>query len=414
MKKIGFFGLLIFWIFCFGIMINAAILSPAISVMQNDVEMIKTGVGTNTVSFGEADFTEILGTSDFKGITISALPDESEGILKLGTEHISVGQTIAKENLAALRFVPSEMGTTAVFHFIPHGTSYENSFICTVYMLDSLNFAPSAKALSLSAKEEIPVYASLSAEDPDGDPITYHLTAEPKNGTLHLSENGEFFYIADENSAGTDSFSYYVSDRYGNQSETAIVSIETSENKSGIVYSDLKTKSCALPAAILAEKGAFVGEKLGDEWYFHPEKTVSRADFLMMAMRMCEIDTTLIAADDSGFADSASFTAAQNRYIATAKRLGIAVGLDAENGRIFCPNDPITSEQASTILGRLAKFKELSFGGIVAASIDTEGTISDDGLAMLASVGLVASEERKTELTRADAAKLLYTFVSYP
>ena len=56
MKKIGFFGLLIFWLFCLGITVNGAMLSPAISVMQEDFEMIKTGVGTNTVSFGEEDF----------------------------------------------------------------------------------------------------------------------------------------------------------------------------------------------------------------------------------------------------------------------------------------------------------------------------------------------------------------------
>lgn len=85
------------------------------------------------------------------------------------------------------------------------------------------------------------------------------------------------------------------------------------------------------------------------------------------------------------------------------------IGLDTEAGRCFCPNEPITSEQASTLLGRLAEYKALSFGDIVAASIDEEGVISDDGLAMLSSVGLVAAEDRKTALTRADAAKLLYT-----
>ena len=152
-----------------------------------------------------------------------------------------------------------------------------------------------------------------------------------------------------------------------------------------------------------------IGEKLGDEWIFSPEKTVTRADFLMMAMKMCDIDTALLSANQSGFADSDSFTASQNRYIATAAGMGLVIGLDTENGRCFCPNEPITSEQASTLLGRIAEYKELSFGKSVAASIDEEGVISDDGLAMLASVGLLANEDRKTELTRADVAKLLYT-----
>jgi hypothetical protein len=89
--------------------------------------------------------------------------------------------------------------------------------------------------------------------------------------------------------------------------------------------------------------------------------------------------------------------------------MGLIIGLDTENGRCFCPNEPITSEQASTLLGRIAKYRELSFGRSVAASIDEEGVISDDGIAMLASVGLVAGESRKAALTRADVARLLYT-----
>ena len=89
--------------------------------------------------------------------------------------------------------------------------------------------------------------------------------------------------------------------------------------------------------------------------------------------------------------------------------MGLVIGLDTENGRCFCPDAVITAEQASTLLGRLAKYKNLSFGEIVAASIDEDGVISDDGMAMLASVGFDIGDDRKTPLTRADVARLLYT-----
>ncbi len=409
MKKIGFFGLLIFWLLCMGMTANAALLSPAISVMQDDFEMIKTGVGSNTVSFSREDFTSVLGTAEFSGIVIRNLPDPSDGVLKLGTEEIREGQIIETDMLDALRFVPAEPGKTAVFDFLPCETNYEKPFVCTVYMLDTLNFAPTAQPCAVSAMEGISVYGTLSAKDPDGDEITYHAASLPRNGILSLSADGSFIYTANEGSAPTDSFSYYACDRYGNRSQTAVVSINTTENASGIVYADLDRNECALPAAVLAEKGAFIGEKLGDEWIFSPDKTVTRADFLMMAMRMCDIDTSLRAANQSGFADSDTFTATQNRYISVATGMGLVIGLDTENGRCFCPDEPITSEQASTLLGRIAQYKELSFGKSVAASIDEEGVISDDGIAMLASVGLVVSDDRKTELTRADVARLLYT-----
>lgn len=369
--------------------------------------MVKTGVGTNTVSFSAEDFTSVLGDGDFRGIVIQSLPDPADGVLQLGMNDVAEGQTIEKNMLEALRFIPAEPGKTAVFDFIPCETDYEKPFVCTVYMLDTLNFAPTAQPCAIAAKESISVYGSLSATDPDGDELTYHVAVQPKNGKLTLSDDGSYVYTA--STASADSFSYYVCDRYGNRSENASVSIETTPNKSGIVYADLKQSECALPAAVLAEKGAFIGEKLGDEWIFSPEKTVTRADFLMMAMRMCDMDTTLISANRSGFADSDTFTASQNRYISAAARMGLVIGLDTESGRCFCPNEPITSEQASTLLGRIAEYKQLSFGRSVAASIDEEGVISDDGIAMLASVGLVAGEDRKTALTRADVARILYT-----
>ena len=409
MKKIGFFGLLIFWLLCMGITVSAAPLSPAITVMQEDFEMIKTGVGSNTVSFSQEDFAKLLGDNGFSGIVIQSLPNPSDGVLKLGSQDIAEGQQIEKNMLAALRFIPAEPGKTATFHFMPCAREYESPFVCTIYMLNTLNFAPTAQPCTVSAKENISVYGALSAKDPDGDEITYHIAAAPEYGDLLLSENGSYVYTAKQIGASSDSFSYYVRDQYGNCSETVVVSIQTTANASGIVYADLEKDECALPAAVLAEKGAFVGEKLGDEWTFSPAQTVTRADFLMMAMKMCDIDTSLLSANQSGFADSDTFSATQNRYIATATGMGLVIGLDTENGRCFCPNEPITSEQAATLLGRIAEYKELSFGKSVAASIDAEGVISDDGIAMLASVGLVASEDRKTILTRADVAKLLYT-----
>ena len=48
------------------------------------------------------------------------------------------------------------------------------------------------------------------------------------------------------------------------------------------------------------------------------------------------------------------------------------------------------------------------------ACIGENGSLSEDGFAMLASVGLVANEERTVPITRADAAELLYTLIMRP
>ena len=386
MKKVGITFFILSILLCFGITASAAgILSPAISVMQEEVGMIKTGVGTNTVSFTAADFENALGSTDFTAVEITSLPAVSDGVLKLGAVDVTPGQVIPYAALAALRFLPAEAGKTAT----------------------------SAVSAELAAKEAVPVFSSLSATDPDGDELTYIIVDAPKKGTLKLTDasTGSFRYTANEGAAGKDQFTFIAVDQYGNKSEPATVKIVTSENKSGIVYTDLAGSEYQLPAVEMAERGVIVGEKIGDESFFYPDKTVTRADFLIMAMNANGIDSSLIAADESGFADSASFTSYQNKYISAAKRLGLVVGIDTEEGRCFLPNEVITSAQAATIISRIAALRELSFGDAVYASVGTDSEISDDGYAMLASVGLVASDDRSAELTRADAVSLLYTLL---
>ncbi len=405
-KKLVILGLLAVLLSVFALSVQAGMLSPAIGVMQKECGMIKTGVGSNTVSFSKEDFKTVFGESEPLGIVITELPALSDGVLKLGVLDVYEGQIIAGNALGALRFVPASAGKTATFGFLPYGESYAEDFVCTVYMLDALNFAPTAKADTLSALEEVPVYASLSAEDPDGDAVTFLLEKAPENGTLTLNTDGTYCYTAQEGAAGEDRFSYVAVDPYGNRSAPYEVVITTEKNTRGIVYHDLFAAKEAHAAVLLAENDAFIGEKIGSAWYFHPEKTVTRGEFLIMAMKMNDMDPALFAARDSAFADKESFSETEERYIAAARALGIVQGMDTEEGRCFKQDEPITSAQASTIISRIAGLYGVDLGDAVPVSAEAE--VSDEGMALLASVGLAAGEGRDTQITRADAAGLLY------
>ncbi len=408
-KKIGIFGMILAIFVLFSLSVSAAgMLSPAIGVLQEDHMVVKTGVGKNTVSFAGEDFEKYFEGNDVKGIVITSLPALSDGVLKLGALDVAKGQIIAGDAISALRFVPADENKTATFSFLPYGSSYEKDFVCTVYMLDSLNFAPESASHSLSTLENIPVYAAVSAEDPDGDMLTYEVVTWPTEGTLDFSSDGSYCYTPNVGKTGEDRFSYVAIDPYGNRSEVSEVKISTAKSTRNGVYSDMKTGQNALSAAVLAEKGAFIGEKVGSSWYFHPDLTVTRGEFLMMAMKMNDIEPALFAQNESGFADSASFSEAENEYITAAVKLGIVCGMDTEEGRCYKPDEVITSAQASTIISRIAGLRGLSFAGAVLVSAEAE--VSDEGMAMLQEVGLAVEGERDHELTRADAAGLLYQF----
>ncbi len=392
----------------FAATVYAGALSPGIEVLQNDCAVLKTGVGINTVSFSEEDFLTVFGESDFLGIVITKLPSLSDGVLKLGSVDVGKGQIISKNAVNALRFIPNGPGKTASFGFLPYGKGYEHDFVCTVYMLDRLNFAPTANTQTLSAIEGIPIYGQLSAKDPEQDHLTYKLETPPENGTLLLHTDGSYCYTPHPNRIGKDHFAYTASDPYGNRSEPAEVTIDTEKNTSGIVYADMQNDKNLHSAVVLASNHALIGEKIGSQWYFYPEKTVTRGEFLMMAMKMNGIETELLSADDSGFADSAGFTKTENDYISAAADLGIVMGIDTENGRCFLPDEPITSLQASTIISRIAGLCGYRFADAVLACAEPGKELSDQGLAMMTSAGFVIPEDSSSPVTRADAAQLLF------
>src|SRR5262249_49439433 len=62
----------------------------------------------------------------------------------------------------------------------------------------------------------------------DGTPLldyTAVKASSPSHGTLTFSSDGGFTYKPTQNYSGTDSFTYYDKDQYGNQSNTATVTI---------------------------------------------------------------------------------------------------------------------------------------------------------------------------------------------
>ena len=70
------------------------------------------------------------------------------------------------------------------------------------------NEAPVADAQTLILEEDSELSIILSAEDPDGDELTYAIVTEPEHGSLVQSPNNIWVYTADKDFNGTDNFTY--------------------------------------------------------------------------------------------------------------------------------------------------------------------------------------------------------------
>lgn len=407
MKKINILLTVFLLVMLMCLSLSAAdLLSPAISVMQNETRLIKTCIGENAAHFTAYDFDSVLGVQAGSAV-ITELPSSEAGTLKLGEADVLPGQIITREEFEELVFVPSG-GEEATFRFRLIESGYESSFECAVIPMEKLNFAPVAKADELAAKENIAVFASLAASDPDEDEVTFHITKNARHGNVTLLDRsaGEIKYTPDENFRGKDKFTFVAVDKYGNESAPATVKIQVERNRLDIEYSDMQNDSAHMAAVILAENDILTGEKLGDVRTFSPEKEISRADFLIMAMRASDIDQGDASAA-SLFTDDASFTGYQRRYIAKAQEMKLVYGFDTDDGAVFRPNESITLAHAATIVGRIAGIEKYSVDDAVCVFADEKTEITQEGIDVLASLGVFADTSAEKALSRAEAAKLL-------
>lgn len=403
MKKIFTICYALCLLFCISLTVGAATLSPGLDVIRSSMKMVKTSIGENSISFSSEDFENFIGMKVSK-IKITSLPKEDAGKLMLGEKEVAVGDEIDAASVSALRFVPAAKEVSSGFEF-SIGESSE-TFLCAVSTLSSLNFAPTAKSDTLSAEKEIPCFGTLAATDGEGDAVTYFVTSEPKHGKLSLDNiTGKFIYSPDENFSGKDKFKFVAKDYFGNISEEAEIKITVS--KDSIKYTDMANNDAYTAASVIGEKGILLGETIGGERYFYPEKAVSRGDFLIMTMSACKVPASE-KTEATAFIDDSEISSYQRRYVTAAVSDGIIFGVNSEDGKRFDGASPITVKQAATIVSRIMSKTSPSLSDSLPVAASCGDEITDEGLAAMASLCYFSGMNADDTLTRADAAKIIY------
>ena len=216
--------------------------------------------------------------------------------------------------------------------------------------------APVAQELSISTYRGIPYEAQLLGSDAEGDNLTFAVVDEPRKGTVEI-DGANFTYTPEENATGADRFTYAVTDSVGHVSQPATVSVTIEKTKSGVTYSDTAGSAAAAAAQDLAEQGIFVGTRIGDQYYFEPERTVSRSEFVAMALETAGRDVTAVTM--TGFCDDAAIPTWAKAYAAAGVADGIVQGTSTAEGVAFRGDSPITFNEAATVLNRLLDVEDV-------------------------------------------------------
>ncbi len=422
MKKI--IALFIVLLTLFGTFISVASASDfgvGIETVAEEVKVIKTGLIGRKITFNDADIKQGLSINDFEKITITKLPKTSDGTLLLAGRRIGEGTSVKRKNLPSLVFIPASREITETsFYFTVDGQLGGSEVEFIVKFIDKVNYEPVIEedykdALSEYTQRNIKVYGKMMATDRENDELEYIVISYPKHGVLTNvdTKTGEYLYTPRASYVGDDSFVYVVRDEWGNFSRTAKVSITVAERMSEVEYTDMEDRTEYNAAVCLSAMGVMGGRVLGDDVFFDPDVSVSRAEFVAMAMKALGIrpDGKLTS---TFFDDNAEIPSSLIGYIATAQKKGIILGEFKGGELLFSPNEPITKYDAAMVMANL-------IGAKAEGDLPTFANVSDipvwarPSVYAMCSVGIFEYEDVSGEitatLTRADTADYLYKMI---
>ena len=395
-----------------------AFLGSGYALTASDVGVIKTGLYGQKITFSDADFKQAYAITDFKSVRIDSIPNSLEGTLLLAGRRVKAGQNIKRRNIATLIFVPAsaDISEASFQYTLSYGT-VETSGTCNIKFIEKVNYAPKTpeekeSSLSLKTQSEISVYGRLEGTDPEGDKLEFIIAKYPRNGALTVidSDAGAYRYTPTDQFTGYDSFTYVLRDEYGNYSKPCEVGIHIVERMSNEVYADMTDRSEYNAAVAMSALGVMSGRTMGDDKYFMPDETVSRAEFVAMAMKASGMraDTSL---SRSFFDDNTDIPTALVSYVATAQRLGIVCGDFTEAGLVFEPNKGITKNEAAKIISNILGLTESDEANVYLDNESVSASARSSVIAMF-TLGIFDGEIEEftgTDIvTRAEAAEYLY------
>ena len=179
---------------------------------------------------------------------------------------------------------------------------------------------------------------------------------------------------------------------------------------SEVVYVDMEDSKSYNAAVAMTAMGIMSGKRIGDGVYFAPDDSVSRAEFVAMAMKSLGIraDSTQ---QKTYFDDDSDIPIPLIGYIATAAKMGVVNGSFDTDGIYFRPNDPITKCEAAIVMSNLMDIKADSSVFSEIESITEVPVWARSSVGAMFESGVFDYGENtnmSATVTREDAAEYLY------
>ena len=266
--------------------------------------------------------------------------------------------------------------------------------------------APVAEDLEYDTYRGVAVKGEFRAVSPSGETFVFKLASHPKKGEVAVC-GSEFVYTPGEGKRGKDCFTYTAVSESGLVSNEAKVTVNIKKQETKISYADEIGNPCA--AVTLAERGIYVGSKIGECRYFGEDEPVTRGEFLAMCMALAGQEP-LEGVTRTGFFDDGDMPGWVKPYVSAAVMRGIVSGYPNETGSpVFAANDLITEFEAAVMLNNA-----LGITDVVSVSafekVDYAPVWAAQAVANLTSCSVVSGLTDGI-LTRGEAADILWSAI---
>lgn len=218
------------------------------------------------------------------------------------------------------------------------------------------------ESIALDSSFEILKNTSLSAAFEatiaSGESVFYAITIQPTHGTVIQSgdNNPNYIYTPDEDYHGEDTFSFRLEsgDKYSNSATVTITITEDTTDVIPFHYIDMQNHWANYSASHLAARGLIIGEEIGNRFYYCPNKTMTRGDFMLFLLAITEsnVDASIDVSDVT-FADSNITPDWLLEAAKVAYSKGIIKG-SSSNGEIYLNlNKIITRAEAAVMISNV-------------------------------------------------------------
>ncbi len=362
-------------------------------------------IGLEPCALGAEDF--LTSPTPGSGIYLCEVPDASVGQLRCGSRVLKTGDVLSADMLSGVVFQSTEPrdAVACVSYYTIWDDKLSAESVLTIRLRSGENHPPRAGDVQLETYKNLERSGKLDAEDPDGDRLTYAVVKTPKRGQVRIEDDGTFVYTPKENKVGADSFTYTATDEQGAVSCEGTVSIEILRPMDKATYADMDGDAAQFEALWLRSTGLLQGDQVTGKLCFRPDETVSRGEYLVMAMELAGVRPEACDAECT-FTDAGDAPGWMQPYLSCALRRGIVRGIRRAEGLCFCPHAPVTQAQAAVMTQNLLGL-EAPEGQSVFASDDAVPAWARRAVDALGQAG-VSLRGTDAPMTRRDTACMLY------